>query len=233
MFVNYKGIKKYLTKKNVFLAVFVLLCALIFIKNNQPDTPTMPTAAMQSSQLDEQPAEELGVHTVGESKTGVVLTEYGDFQSPAGKVYGLMVQQVMNDYGDKLQFIYRDLPVASSKNSMLAQRVANVAEMQGKFWTMHQLLYERQEAWRDSPNSEAIFELYASEIGIDEDMYKRDLASATAASATASDIKQASQQNISVAPTLLIDGKSVPPNIDLVGLKQLIDAAIAANTQSS
>lgn len=219
-------------KRTVLIIGGGILVIFLFTRNSSPaPAATAPISNSESSNTTSEDIEELGIHGIGESKTGVVLIEYGDFQSEASKAYQPMMQQIMDKYGDQLRFVYRDFPVESSTTSMAAQRAANAAESQGMFWRMREMLYERQAAWKDNAQAESVFEGYAKELGIDLDQYKQALASKSVTNAISADITSGQKLKVTSVPALFINDKAVPANITLADLSKLIDEAIAANYQ--
>ena len=222
--------KRFFNKLTVFIVGGSLLAIFLFARGGAPAPATTPQSNSNaaSSTTDEE-IEELGIHGIGESKTGVVLIEYGDFASEASKAYQPMMQQIMDKYGDQLRFVYRDFPTESSAASMTAQRAANAAESQGMFWRMRELLYERQAAWKDNAQAESMFESYAKELGVDMKQYKQALASKSVSNAITTDIASGQKLQVSTTPALFINDKAVPANISFESLSKLIDEAIAAN----
>ena len=225
--------KRFFTKKTALIVVGGFLLLFLFARNDSPaPAATQPSTNSAASSTANEDVEELEMHGIGEGKTGVVLIEYGDFSSEASKAYQPMMQQIMDKYGDRLRFIYRDFPVESNATSMASQRAANAVEKsQGMFWRMRELLYERQTAWKDSPEAESMFENYAKELGVDMKQYKQAVTSKVVANAITADITSGRKLQVSTAPALFINDKPVPANIDLAGLTKLIDEAIAANYQ--
>lgn len=193
-------IKRILTGKRLLLAGICVLVVFALIRNAAP-TPAAPVVTTQNPETTSQAeTEELGIHGIGESKTGVVLIEYGDFSSAASKAYQPMIQEVMSKYGDQLQFIYRDFPNQGNLNSMAAQRSANAAEAQGLFWRMRELLYDRQDAWKDNAQAGSTFQSYAKELGMDMEQYERDIKNDAISTAITTDIQAGQKQQVTAAP---------------------------------
>ena len=83
---------------------------------------------------------------VGESKSGVTLIEYGDFQCPACQQYYPIFKQIKEKYKDQITVQFRHFPIVSAhQNAMVAHRAAEAASNQGKFWEMHDLLIRKSE----------------------------------------------------------------------------------------
>lgn len=219
------------TKRTALIVVGVLLAIFLFGRNDASTPAATPASSSTTDTTSGAETEELGIHGIGESKTGVVLIEYGDFQSAASKAYQPMIQEVMSKYGDQLRFIYRDFPAESNPASMAAQRAANAAEYQSMFWRIRELLYDRQDTWKDNARPENIFEGYAKELGMDIEQYKKDISSQAVTNAITADMTAGQKQQVTAAPALFLNDKPLPSNIDLAGLTKLIDEAIAANYQ--
>jgi protein-disulfide isomerase len=85
-------------------------------------------------------------HSQGTEKAPLVLVEYGDYQCPyCGRAYPI-VKRLQAALGNKLKFVFRNFPLSEMHPDALnAAKVAEAAALQGKFWEMHDVLYESQE----------------------------------------------------------------------------------------
>lgn len=84
----------------------------------------------------------------GKENASVTLIEYADFQCPACASYAPVVEQLEENYGDRVRFVFRHFPLISiHKNAYAASVATEAAGAQGKFWEMHDLLFERQSEW--------------------------------------------------------------------------------------
>src|SRR6185503_18417956 len=92
--------------------------------------------------------EGIGDHIRGTDAQKVTLIEYGDFQcSGCGKMYPA-VHDITDKYKDKVTFIFRNLPLTSlHPNALAAATAAEAAGKQGKFFEMHDMLYQAQASW--------------------------------------------------------------------------------------
>lgn len=86
-------------------------------------------------------------HIHGSVEARVTLLEYGDFEcSYCGAAYPVL-KQLQRRMGDALRFVFRSFPLAESHpHAMAAAEAAEAAGAQGKFWPMHDLLFEHQTA---------------------------------------------------------------------------------------
>src|ERR671938_110612 len=99
--------------------------------------------------------------------------------------------------------------------------------LQGKFWPMHDMLYDHQNDWKDEFDVRPIFEGYANEIGLDVEKYKRDLASELVAQRIFLDGKRGHSMGVRGTPTVFLNGREVPfESLPAETLRVLIQRAI-------
>jgi protein-disulfide isomerase len=85
-------------------------------------------------------------HTQGPADAPVTLVEYGDYQCPyCGQAY-LIVKELQRRLGEQLRFVFRNFPLTTMHpHAELAAEAAEAAGVQGRFWEMHDTLYENQD----------------------------------------------------------------------------------------
>ncbi len=159
-------------------------------------------------------------NTYGPPDAEVTLVEFGDFECPACRSAFPVIDELKEDYGDEVQFVYRHFPLSFHKNAELAARASEAAAKQGKFWEMHDMLFEKQSDWADSSKAESIFLDYAREIGLDIDKYKEDIKSDAVKQKVQRDIASAGTQ-VTGTPTFFLDGEKVQ---NYSSLRMLIDS---------
>ena len=173
-------------------------------------------------------------HTYGEGKTGVRLLEYGDFQCPGCGAFYPILKQVKEKYKDQITFQYVYFPLTQiHQNAQAGARAAQAASNQGKFWEMHNLLYDNQKNWESSTNIAVVFEAYATQLGLNVAQYKTDYASAATNAIINADIKTGQDLKITGTPTFFLDGKQIEDNNTVAGLDKfsaVLDAEILAKT---
>lgn len=142
----------------------------------------------------------------------VSLVEYGDFQCPACASYYPLVDQLKEEFGEKLTFQFRHFPLVNiHPNAMAAHRAAEAAGNQDAFFEMHDLLYERQNAWSEVQNPAEIFDDYAKELGLDMQQYRDDVSSQTVLDAINADIKIGQEAGAQSTPTFVLNGEKLDP----------------------
>jgi protein-disulfide isomerase len=149
-------------------------------------------------------------HVEGKGKSGVKLVEYGDYQCPyCGQAYA-PVKQAVADLNDQIYFQFRNFPLTSlHQNAFAAARAAEAAAMQGKFWEMHDALYESQSQWSESNSPSSFFNGLAKSIGLDVNKFKQDYASSKVNNLINADKAEGDKLKIQGTPAFFIDGKSV------------------------
>lgn len=91
---------------------------------------------------------QIGDHTYGNMKSKVIIIEYADYQCPGCKSAYPVIKQITEKYKDQIGFIFRNYPLYNAHpNAFAAASAAEAAGMQGKYWEMHDKLYENQSSW--------------------------------------------------------------------------------------
>jgi protein-disulfide isomerase len=151
-------------------------------------------------------------HVQGKNQKHVTLQEYGDYECPICEAYYLPLKQAAAQLNDEIQFQFSNLPlIAIHQNAFAAARAAEAASAQGKFWQMHDKLYESQNEWVSSPNPQSFFNTYAQQIGLDINKFKQDYASSQVNDAINADLNAFNKTGKEKAtPTLFLNGAYLP-----------------------
>ncbi len=149
-------------------------------------------------------------HIKGNPDASVTLVEYSDFQCPACGQFYPYVKEVVEEHGDKLRFEYKHFPLITiHKNAVPAARAAEAASQQGKFFEMHDKLFENQTEWSNSTNAQVYFIQYAEEIGLDVGLFKKHLGSSIISDAVDQGFNEARELGLSGTPTLFLNGEKM------------------------
>ena len=114
------------------------------------------------------------------------------------------------EFGNRLRITFREFPLSNHQHALAAASAAEAAGIQGKFWPMHDLIYENQNAWKTQFNARPIFEGYAKQIGLDVERYKRDLGGDLVAQRIFQDGRRGHSLGVQGTPTVFINGREVP-----------------------
>ena len=119
-------------------------------------------------------------------------------------------------------------------NARAAHRAGEAASNQGKFWEMHDLLYENQQSWTNLSNVTSVFEGYAQQLELNMEQYKADVAKASTNDIINADITEGQKLKVTSTPTFFINGVRIEENPrDVAGFAKLIDKAIAKQSGSN
>ncbi len=198
--------------------------------NNKGDNPSSNNAKATS-------------HIEGNTASKVKLVEYGDFQCPVCATFFVVTNQVQQKYSDKISFQFRHLPLTSlHPNAFGASRAAEAAGLQGKFFEMHDLLYQNQTIWSNSSTALDYFTQYAQQLKLDVTKFQADFRSSKVNDAINADIAAFKATGDDMAtPTYYLNGKKIEnvklldsanqPSLD--AFSKLIDAALAETSKKS
>ena len=167
-------------------------------------------------------------HVEGKGSSGVTLVEYGDYQCPYCEQYYPIVKQVASDYNDQIYFQFRNFPLISvHQNAFAGARAAEAASLQGKFWQMHDLLYDNQSQWSEAKDPTTYFHQYAQQLGLNVSKFESDYASNQVNDAINADLAVGNKLNIQGTPTFFLDGKQIQVTASVDSFETQIKAAIA------
>jgi protein-disulfide isomerase len=160
----------------------------------------------------------------------VQIEEFGDFQCPPCGLFHPILKEMKKEFGDQLRVTFREFPLSAlHKHAIAAASAAEAAGMQGKFWEMHALLFENQQAWHEQEDARPIFEAYAKQIGLDIDRYRRDMNGQAVADRITEDGKRGHALGVKGTPTVYLNGVEVPfESLPADKLRVLIQARLKA-----
>jgi len=215
------------TGKWIFFLIVIAAAIFCFValQDRAPASPTtLGTASSTTTTITEND------WVKGNPDAPVTLVEYSDFQCPACRSFFPIVKQLTNDFGGQLQFAYRYFPLVSiHRNSLPAARAAEAAGRQGKFWEMHDMLFENQSDWASLPRPKSTFILYAEKIGLDMDKFKKDFESDEVSARVNDSLKDALKLGLNSTPTFIFNGKKISNPRNYNEFKALIQSAINAS----
>jgi protein-disulfide isomerase len=159
----------------------------------------------------------------GPENARVVVVEFADFECPFCQKVAPRLDETWEKRKDAVRFVYKYLPLSMHPRADGVARAAIAAQMQGKFWEMHHLLFANPEH-HEPPD----LERYAAAIGLDIDRFRADMQSPAATQRIADDRKVSDGLNVHGTPTLFVDGREYDFKSDL---GEWLDQEIAARKQ--
>lgn len=212
-----------MTKKQQTITVWLIVAAiiglvvLIAVLGSRASTSSSPIPEVTSAD-----------HISGPITAKAVLVEYSDFQCPACAAYQPIVKQLQQEFGDKLALVYREYPLRQThKSAQIAAQAAEAADKQGKFWSYHDMLFDRQTSWPQALNVEQTFVDYAKELGLDTAKFSSDYNSQAVKDRIEVDVKSGDTANIPGTPTFYLNGTRINPQ-SFNEFKSLIDSSLAS-----
>ncbi len=176
-------------------------------------------------------------HVEGANQSQITLVEYGDYQCPYCGQYYPVLKQVQQDFNQQIAFQFRNFPLTSlHPNAFAGSRAAEAAGLQGKFWQMHDLLYEQNEihynnqaagTWIGASDPIPFFNQYAAHLGLNVNQFKTDYASSKVNSLINADMAAGNKLGITGTPTFFLDGKQISVGENVSQFESLIKAEIA------
>lgn len=204
----------------VAIAGFIALIAWGVMNRNAPSQNTEGVESVTE-----------GDWTFGNSSSGVVLTEYSDFQCPACGAYYPILKQLKSELGDQFLFVYRHFPLPQHQNAPAAAVAAEAAGTLGKFWEMHDQIFERQTDWSSASDPRSLFADYAVGIGLDREAFLREFNVREHSSDVDSDYGRGRRAGVNSTPTFFLNGEKIGNPKSFDEFKTIIQNAATATTQ--
>ena len=147
-------------------------------------------------------------HVLGPEDAEITFIEYADFQCPACSGLHTLRDFLMERYGDRLRFVYRHLPLTSIHDkAFITAEATEAAAAQGKFWEMHDLLYERQQEWSGMSQEDVVDQLveYAGELELDTEQFETALEEHTYRDEIEADFQAYQEYGQMATPTYVVN----------------------------
>jgi protein-disulfide isomerase len=160
-------------------------------------------------------------HIQGAVDAAVTLVEYGDYECPyCGAAYPI-IKEVQARLGERLRFVFRNFPITTSHpHAAQAAEAAEAAAAQGRFWQMHDVLYENQRRLGDED-----LRAYAEQIGLDVEPFDQELAEHVHAARVHEDFMSGVRSGVNGTPTFYINGVRHDDSYDVATLLAALERA--------
>lgn len=162
-----------------------------------------------------------GGHSKGNLEGKVEVVEFSDFQCPACGFAFTQLKRIIPEYQDRVKFTFRHMPLSNiHPYAQKAGEASECAADQGKFWEMHDVMFERQDRL-----TIADLKGYALELGLDITEFGQCLDSGKYASKVASDFAYGASIGVSSTPTFFVNGELFN-NLTYEEWKSVLDARV-------
>lgn len=200
--------------------IFIVVCLAIFggliyiSKSNKVDVSKINDSKVLTANKD---SGDIADHVFGKADSKVVLVEYGDFQCPyCGQAYPKL-KTLSQDYKDKIAFVFRNNPIPSlHPNAKAAAAAAEAAGLQGKYWEMHDKLYETQNDWStlDTNTRTDKYVEYAKAVGIaDLNKFRTDMGLEKVNAKINFDLSLGIKAGVTGTPTFVLNGQKISDDL--------------------
>jgi protein-disulfide isomerase len=162
-------------------------------------------------------------HAQGRADAPVTLVEYGDYECPHCGHAHPVVKALQRLFGAQLRFVFRNFPLKEAHpHAQHAAEAAEAAGAQGRFWEMHDVMFEHQNALLDRHLRE-----YARGIGLDAERFNDELVSHLHATRVRRDFAGGVRSGVNGTPTFFINGRRHDGAADLASLKEAVEHAMS------
>jgi len=169
----------------------------------------------------------------GPDNAKVKLVEYSDFQCPYCQLFQKTVSEVVKEYGDKVQFVFKNLPLESiHPRAKAAAMAAECANEQGKFMEYGDKLFANQKIWGDPKQTDnRMFTSYATQLRMDVSKFNQCLTDEKYKDKIENDLKEATEFGISGTPAIFVNDKFKNGAVSAEELKALLDQELGINNE--
>ncbi len=157
----------------------------------------------------------------GPADAAVTIVEFSDFQCPYCSRVGPTLTKVLEDYPKEVRVVYKHYPLSFHQQALPAAKASAAAGKQGKFWEMHDLIFQNQRNL-----TPAAFKSYAEQLGLDVARFEKDFASAAIAAEVEADVTLARSLGVTGTPGLFVNGRFMSGAQPYSAFKAKIDAEL-------
>jgi protein-disulfide isomerase len=164
-------------------------------------------------------------HTLGNPRGAVVVVEYGDFECPNCKQAAPAVKLLLKRFAGRVDYVFRHFPLEEvHPHALHCALAAEAAGAQGKFWPMHDLLFENQ-------NHLKLKQLrgYAERLELDMARFDADMAGQVHLQRVREDIDGGKRSGVRGTPTFFVNGRLQDVSFGLQSLEQAVEAALGSS----
>jgi protein-disulfide isomerase len=160
-------------------------------------------------------------HVLGSEHARVTVVEYGDFECPSCKVAVPTPKLLLERFPSRIRFVFRHFPLQEAHpHAQLAAEASEAAAAQGKFWAMHDVLFQNQAHLKDKD-----LHRYAADLGLDMARYTAEMDDHIYLQKVREHGEGGRRSHIRATPTFFVDG--IVQDISF-GMKALHDSVAAA-----
>ncbi len=188
----------------------------------QPEEPPAVLGAEDRGKI-----ESGGAAVKGEEGSAITIVEFSEYECPFCKRYvDETYPQILDEYGDKIRYIFRDYPLPFHPQAQKMAEVARCAGDQDQYWEMHDLLFENRDKWAEKQDVSADVTGYVSQLGLDKEEFDDCLDSGKYTQAVKDDMALGQSVGVQGTPTFFINGQRLVGAQPFSAFKAIIDAEL-------
>lgn len=216
----------------VLVGVAAIVGAVVYFQSNQKQNKVVQENAKQNAvaATDKYKTASAGAQPAwakGAATASVTLEEFADFQCGSCAAFSPTLREIKTVYGERVRVIFRQYPLPMHPKAEDASRATEAAGLQGKFWEMHDLIFDKQKDWSVMLDHRKVFADYAKNLGLDVDKFNNDMVGQIAAQRIAADKQRGNQVGIRATPSVFLNGRLLTTNeMTASGMRQAIDQAL-------
>ncbi len=215
----------------IIIGLIVLVIGFVIYAISRPDNAAITTnvKCTKPSKVEADAAKLSQGNFKGPEDAKVTLSEFGDYQCPACSQYHQFIKEsILPKYDGKLKFVFLNFPLPQiHDNAQSAAQAAEAAALQGKFWQMHDILYERQKEWEKLRDPRGKFESYAKELSLNVSQYKLDFEDCKVIDIINNQVALGEAFNLKGTPSFFVNGVQVDTDKGSDSIITAIDKALA------
>lgn len=160
-------------------------------------------------------------HIQGNPDAEIEFVEYGDYQCPhCGRAY-FVIKDLQEKLGDRMKFVFRNFPLEKiHPQAMQAAIISEAAALQGKYWEMHDLIFENQKRIRIDLMT------YPERLGLDLEQFNRDISNPDLQEKVKADFYSGMRSGVNATPSFYINGQKFEGNWESPELLEFISTII-------
>lgn len=174
-----------------------------------------------------------GKYLPADPNAKITIVEFGDYQCPACQAYEPLTQSLLTEFSGKITFVFRHYPLPQHKNARITAYAAEAAGIQGKYWEMHHLLYEKQEEWSEKDDIKTQVIEYAKILGLDDKKFSLDIDSKEIMQKIERDRADGELLNVNSTPTFFVDRQKIGNTRSYEAFKKIVEDALNSVTLES
>ena len=167
-----------------------------------------------------------GDPSFGPASALVQIVEFSDFQCPFCEQLTGTIDQLKEIYGDEVRVVFKDYPLPNHPQAFKAAEAGLCANLQGKFWELHDRMFESQDALEVED-----IKRYAGELGVDQAAFDTCLDSGQFSGDVNADLRAGQDYGVSSTPTVFINGRAVLGAAPIALFQQIIDEELERSSR--